>query len=644
MQFHLNGFYPGDPRFYDPQDRVVPPPIKRPLPEEVDVFIVGCGPAGLNLASQLSQFGNIKVAIIDQKDDRLVIGQADGIACRTVEMFQAYGFADQVIQEAYQVNEAAFWKPDSDKPNQIARSSKVQDVEDDLSEMPHLILNQARIHDRFLDVMRQGPGKIEPHYQRKLSSLEVDPNGGDYPVTVNVERLVNYSQYAQEIETVKARYVVGCDGARSSVRAEIGQQLVGDALNQAWGVMDVLLNTDFPDIRLKSLIHSNNEGNMLIIPREGGYMVRLYIELDKLKENQRVAREQMTPELLIAAANRIMQPYKLDVKEVAWWSVYVIGQRITTAFDDSEEGRPARVFLAGDACHTHSPKAGQGLNTSVMDTWNLGWKLAHVLDGRADPEILTTYSAERREYAQALIDFDRNFSAMFSAKPKSAENPEGVDPAEFQRYFQLFGKYTAGVSIQYRPSIMVSEAKHQDLAKGLTVGTRFHSAPVVRQGDAKPVQLGHCITANGAYRVFVFADNAEPMSEKCRVRALCELLQNDPRSPLTKHTPINADPDSVIDVRAIFQHHHHSVETGTIHSVLAPCKGKYRLRDYEKVFCVDNRPESSGGGKNIYDMRGIDKTRGCIVVVRPDQYIADVLPLDDFEGLAGFFSKVLKPA
>jgi len=113
MQFHLNGFYPGDPRFYDPQDRVVPPPIKRPLPEEVDVFIVGCGPAGLNLASQLSQFGNIKVAIIDQKDDRLVIGQADGIACRTVEMFQAYGFADQVIQEAYQVNEAAFWKPPS---------------------------------------------------------------------------------------------------------------------------------------------------------------------------------------------------------------------------------------------------------------------------------------------------------------------------------------------------------------------------------------------------------------------------------------------------------------------------------------------------------------------------------------------------
>ena len=125
MQFHLNGFNPGDPRFSDPQDAVVPPPIKRPLPAEVDVLIVGCGPAGLNLASQLAKFGTISVAIIDQKDDRLLVGQADGIACRTMEMFQAYGFADQIIQEAYQVNEAAFWKPDADKPNQISRSSKV---------------------------------------------------------------------------------------------------------------------------------------------------------------------------------------------------------------------------------------------------------------------------------------------------------------------------------------------------------------------------------------------------------------------------------------------------------------------------------------------------------------------------------------
>lgn len=644
MQFHLNGFFPGDPRFSDPLDRVVPPPVKRPLPEVVDVLIVGCGPAGLNLAAQLSQFEGIDVAIIDQKDDRLLVGQADGIACRTMEMFQAYGFADQLIQEAYKVNEAAFWKPSDENPDEITRSSKVQDVADDLSEMPHLIINQARVHDMFLDVMRQSPAKLEPHYQRKLLALEVDSEGGDYPVTATIERLVNYSQYTQEIETVRARYVVGCDGARSSVRSAIGKELVGDALNQAWGVMDVLLNTDFPDIRLKSLIHSNHEGNMLIIPREGGYMVRMYIELDQLRENERVARDQMTPEILIAAANRIMQPYTVDVKEVAWWSVYEIGQRITTAFDDSGEGRPARVFLAGDACHTHSPKAGQGLNTSVMDTWNLGWKLAHVLTGRAAPSILETYSEERREYAQALIDFDREFSRMFSSKPRSPDYPEGVDPSEFQRYFELFGEYTAGVSIQYRPSSLVGDGTHQSLATGLPVGKRFHSAPVIRHGDAKPVQLGHCHQADGAYRLYAFAGEAEPMSENCGVKALCDFLASDSRSPLKRYTPSGADPDAVIDVRAIFQQHHHSIEREKLHPILSPCKGKYGLRDFEKVFTVDHRPESSGGGKDIYGMRGIDRSNGCLVIVRPDQYVADILPLNDHRGLAAFFERVLLEA
>jgi phenol 2-monooxygenase len=636
MQFHLDGFHPGDPRFADPQDRVIAPPLKRPLPAQVDVMIVGCGPAGLNLAAQLAQFGEISTCIVDQKDDRLLVGQADGIACRTMEMFQAYGFADQIKQEAYWVNEVAFWKPDADRPGEIARSSKIQDVEDDLSEMPHVIINQARVHDRFLEVMRRAPGKVEPYYSRRLLDLEVDRSDSEYPVTLSFERLVNFSQYSQITETVRARYAVGCDGARSRVRTSIGRELVGDSINQAWGVMDVLVVTDFPDIRLKTAIQSNHEGNMLIIPREGGYMVRLYIELDKLRENQRISRDDITPDYLIAAANRIIRPYTIEVKQVAWWSVYEIGQRLTTAFDDAEPDHPARVFLAGDACHTHSPKAGQGLNTSVNDTWNLGWKLAHVLTGRAGPELLSTYSVERQNVARQLIDFDREWSKMFSAKPKSADNPDGVDPAELQRYFQQFGRFTAGTAIRYQPSKLVGNGENQALATGQTLGMRFHSAPVIRHADAKPVQLGHCVEADGRWHLFAFAGREQPMSADCRVRALCEFLAGGPNSPLLKHTPEGADSDAVIDLRAIFQQYHRDIAGESLHPLLAPRKGRLGLRDYEKVFCPD-----LNSGRDIFDMRGIDRDRGCIIIVRPDQYVADVLKLDDYTELSHFFAGVL---
>ena len=146
------------------------------------------------------------------------------------------------------------------------------------------------MHDFYLDVMRNSASRLEPHYSRRLLGLEIDAQasaGGAapiHPVTVTLERVD--PDHEGQIETIKARYVVGCDGARSSVRASLGRALGGDSANQAWGVMDVLAVTDFPDIRLKSLIQSANEGNIVLIPREGGYLVRIYVELDKLNDER----------------------------------------------------------------------------------------------------------------------------------------------------------------------------------------------------------------------------------------------------------------------------------------------------------------------------------------------------------------------
>jgi phenol 2-monooxygenase (NADPH) len=98
MQFHLNGFEPGDPDIVDRSERYPSSGAQGPAPEEVDVLIVGCGPAGLTLAAQLSAFPDIKTCIVEQKPGRMLLGQADGIACHTMEMFHAFGFSERVLK------------------------------------------------------------------------------------------------------------------------------------------------------------------------------------------------------------------------------------------------------------------------------------------------------------------------------------------------------------------------------------------------------------------------------------------------------------------------------------------------------------------------------------------------------------------
>jgi 2-polyprenyl-6-methoxyphenol hydroxylase-like FAD-dependent oxidoreductase len=648
MQFHLNGFKPGNPQIAEAAGSYAAPRPDDSRPDEVDVLIVGCGPAGLTLAAQLAAFPDIKTRIVEQKSGPLTLGQADGIACRTMEMFEAFGFSDRLLKEAYWVNETSFWNPDDAQRANIIRSGKIQDTEDGLSEFPHVIMNQARVHDFYLDVMRDAPTRLEPDYARRVLGLTIasaaadvgnpDPQSGasDHQVTVRIERLD--PGHEGQMETVRARYVVGCDGAHSAVRKALGHSLHGDSANQAWGVMDVLAITDFPDIRIKSAIHSANEGSVLIIPREGGYLVRMYIEMDKLSANERVASRNITSDHLVAAAKRIIHPYALEVKEIAWWSVYEIGQRICDKFDDVPEqevqGRSPRVFIAGDACHTHSPKAGQGMNVSMQDGFNLAWKLASVIRGQSSPTLLHTYSAERQTIAAELIDFDRKFAKMFSAPPKDPSNPagDGVDPAEFQQYFIQQGRFTAGTATRYTPSVISAEPTYQQLAAGLPIGMRFHSAPVIRLADAKPLHLGHTVKADGRWRLFAFAAAEDPAARSSALRALCEFLGKSPQSPVVQYTPKGADIDSVIDVRAVFQQSHRGLAIEGMPEFLLPRKGRYGLRDYEKMFCPDLK-----GGHDIFDMRGIDRAKGCMVVVRPDQYVAHVLPLDAYAELAAFF-------
>ncbi len=229
---------------------------------------------------------------------------------------------------------------------------------------------------------------------------------------------------------------------------------------------------------------------------------------------------------------------------------------------------------------------------------------------------------------------------MFSDRASEGAGGEtgGVDPKAFQQYFERHGRFTAGMGTHYRPSLVCGEATHQELARGFVIGTRFHSAPVVRITDARPVHLGHAGKADGRWRLYAFAGANDHRDADAGVAGLCRFLADSPDSPVRRYTRAGQDIDAVFDLRAIFQPSHRELAIESMPALLLPRKGRHGLCDYEKVFCPDLK-----NGPDIFDLRGIARARGALVVVRPDQYIAHVLPLDAHQALAAFFAGFMLP-
>lgn len=634
-QFHHNGFRAGDP--FNSRN-TTSTSSQSDLPEQADVLIVGCGPAGLLLAAQLAQMPDISTVIIDAKSGPLQLGQADGVSGRSIEIFQALNFSEKVLKEAYQLHAITFWSSADSNSHQIVRRYKKPDGRTAYSQFPHVVLNQARIHDFLLEAMASAPDQRHPYYDSRLVDLNVvnEPaRACTHPVSALIETTRGSSTSTQSLH---AKYVVGCDGARSRVRELMGLTLRGDAANKSWGVMDLLATTDFPDVRMKSIIQSRRHGNLMIIPREGDHLIRVYVELDTLDVDERISDKKIDVKTLIEITQGILKPYNFEVKEVVWWSVYEIGQRLADHFDNRHQSQASashpRCFIAGDACHTHSPKAGQGMNVSMHDAFNLGWKLAAVIRGHMPPQLLRSYSDERHGIAQELIDFDRELANHFAGH----EKPSDDAPSALQAALLRADGYVSGTLTEYQASTLIDGSCKNCETKSLIVGRRLPSAPVLRLSDARPMQLSELLPADGRWRIILFADPSPASASTSKAVALAQQLSEGNDSPILRLRAEGADVDSDIDchieVLCVFQNNYDEIDIGQLPAILRPLKGPLALRDYSKVFCP--APEN----QHLYETLQIDPKQGCVAVVRPDQHLAALYRLEEYQRLAGFFSKI----
>ncbi|KAJ0330094.1 hypothetical protein COL922a_012634 [Colletotrichum nupharicola] len=375
--------------------------------------------------------------------------------------------------------------------------------------------------------------------------------------------------------------------------------MVGDSTDAVWAVMDVFAKTDFPDIRKKCVLQSP-AGNIVIIPREGDEKVRFYMEMPGW------AASDVKPDKVKHRVDQIFSPYTVDVVETSWFSAYSIGQRLADNFT-----KDRRVFLTGDACHTNSPKAGQGMNVSLQDGYNIGWKLAAVIKMENDPAILETYVSERQETANDLIEFDRHFTNLFSS---SYRKEHGVTAEDFQDYFIKSGRYTAGLAIAYKPSILIRPSEADKLASGVRVGMRFPSAQVVRVFDARVMQLARALQSDSRWHVVVFGGDINNAEGPARLsQATSELAAALERLVLERFHPV-----------LLLKSDRKKLDERKIPSFFMPNTGHGGVRRLQDVF-VDDQSYHAGHGE-AYAKYGVDAAVGTMVLVRPDQFLIAFVP------------------
>lgn len=457
------------------------------------------------------------------------------------------------------------------------------------------------------------------------------------------------------IESWEAKYLLGADGARSATRriAKVATEsrphaIAASSSETVWAVADVLLTTDFPDYRRRAVIKSRAGGCMLIPRKDSG--LRVFVQLDAADvamldacsggdDNGGATRDESFQLLNViqSRAQKVLAPFRFDITDVLWVSRYAVKQRLVDHFHD----RRGRILLMGDACHTHSPKAGQGMNVSISDAYNLTWKLALVLKGLARPVLLDTYCRERKLIAKQLVEFDTTFAKSFGDNIISPET--AMKSHDLWRTNQGF---TSGLEYQYPESLAVSVAACNMINKLATCplipGKRILGISLTRHMDGRAVNLLDEMPASDRFHLFVLCGSATTSP------ALLKLAHalTAPTSPTYR---FNSAPPHTLT----------PFQQQDIHSTSLPeaANAKYAVdvflvhtlphldhdhRDFPAAFVSTwaSRIYEDVGGKG-HAIFGVDPEAGALALVRPDGYVGLVTALEALEDVVAFLGDIL---
>lgn len=364
--------------------------MSEPIPSRSPIVIAGAGPTGLVLALGLAR-RNVPVRIVDQAIGSGEHSRAMVVHARTLEFYRQFGFADEVIEQGIKVLRAHLREGGAGTPGHEVVSVPFGDIGGGLSPYPFPLAYPQDDHQRLLIAKLRDTG-VEIEWRTKVTGLAQDADG----VSITLEK------EGGQTETIRAPYLCGCDGAHSAVREQLRLGFPGGTYPQLYYVVDATIAGGF-DRDLT--VNLGEKAFALLLPVRSRGVQRLIglvpPELDPsgLNNGKEPTFDDLRP--------HIEPLIDRHVTEVNWMALYRTHHRVAEHF------RVGRAFILGDAAHIHSPLGGQGMNTGIGDAINLGWKLAMVMQGRADTALLDTFEAERIGFARQLVaTTDRAFGPI----------------------------------------------------------------------------------------------------------------------------------------------------------------------------------------------------------------------------------------